>query len=226
MEDYLISEENFLFLLNTYSIRNHSPAPLCKRFHYKIPISTFYCYSVGIINGIKRIQIFKIINQLVTGIKTYKIQWWNTAFTEYSYINLNESEAVCFWVHSGGSLKKNFFLFEDKLNIFKSTYIFDRENSQFFRLMSLQNYFYFEEKIEKINEYIYTSPHKVHKQKKITEKRLKNNKNKEIHQIKKISSKLLNDYNMRNCLINQFPVLFKELDRIYNCNQINVRIST
>lgn len=221
MNDYLISEQNFLFLLTSYSIKNHSPAGVCQRYDYKIPISNYYCYSVGSINGTKRIQIFRIINQLVTGINTYKIQWWNTAFTEYSYINLDESESVCFWVHSGGSLKKNFFLFEDKLNLFKSTYIFDRESSQFYRLMVFQKYFYFEEKILKITDYIYTDYCKKHKQKVITEKRIKNIKNKGCIQIRKIANKLLNDYYLRNCLINQFPDLFREFHKIVNKTKIN-----
>ena len=71
------------------------------------------------------------------------------------------------------TLRKNIFMYEDRMSLYRSTFIFDELTHKFYRLSYIFNYIKIPE-IQNINEYIFTSSDKFYKfNKKI--KKVKNN---------------------------------------------------
>lgn len=202
------------FLRTNVFIRNPSIDSFCARYNYQIPISNFICYNVGFINGEKHVQSFRILSNLSTGINSFYIQWWNTVFVFQEEDIPNES--VQFWVHSGISLRKNFFLFEDRFSLFRSSFIFDEKNKIFFRLFLIEKFFHYEK--NNIPTLIYTTPSKwfLFRPRKSNGIRKRNNhKQKELIKYLKL---ILRECNFQNCLETLHPSLFKEIKKILKEN--------
>lgn len=201
---------NHLHFLRSHTfLRNFPIDSFCSDFNYQIPINNFICYNVGLINGNKYVQSFQILSMFTTGINSYFIRWWNTAFYEDDPDCLSSS---CeFWIHSGISLRKNFFLFEDRFSLFRSSFLYDPKQGLFFRLFSIEKFFQSNEKIP--NSKIFSSPCKyfMYKKRPLRGKSKRNLPKKELG---KYLNLILKDCNYQNSLEKTYPALFLEIGKV------------
>lgn len=128
------------FLQANSFIRNIPFERLLDRHQNVIPLNMYMCYSVGIVDSKRIVNAFQFLYESSnTKIKSYYVKWWNTA----AHPNItfqSEFESIEFWVHSGMTLRKNFFLYEDRLSLLRSTFIYDPYSSYYFRLINLIDY--------------------------------------------------------------------------------------
>jgi hypothetical protein len=206
--------DHIYFLRNNIFIRNPSIDNFCRNYNYEIPISNFVCYNVGFIKGEKHVQSFRLLSNISSGINSFYIQWWNTMFV----FNQDDivDDSVSFWVHSGISLRKNFFLFEDRFSLFRSSFIYDEKNKLFIRLFLIEKFFIYQKTF--ICKKIFTTPSKcfLFRQRKNNGIRKRNN-HKQKDLIRYLKS-IIKECNFQNSLENQYPTLFEEIKKILKQN--------
>jgi hypothetical protein len=201
------NNDHIFFLKNNHFLRNPPIDTFVKRLNNQISLSQYICYNVGYINDKKFIQSFQILNFHTTGIQNYRIRWWNTAFIDENSII---SDYVDFWVHSGSALRTNFFLFEDRFSLFRSTFIYDTISETFFRLFTIENFLVKNELFPL--EKIYHSPSKFN----YIQKRKKSSPPKKcIHKtVRKHLKNFLKQFASSNILEKKYAPLFREIGLI------------
>jgi hypothetical protein len=123
-------------------IRNHSAPHLFSQSYWKdTNFHVWYC--VGIIEGKRYVHCIRMLKKTPKpGITSYFIEWFNTA--PYSNSPLSKIpkhfDSCCFWVHSGVALRKNLFLFQDRMSFIRSTFYYDSETCLFYRMSLLITY--------------------------------------------------------------------------------------
>lgn len=197
-------------LLKQHFIRNNGNEFILRRYNFCIPLHEIICYNVGFLNGKKHIQTFCILEGYTTGISSFKIRWWNTIFSDEE---TPITDFVEFWVHSGISLRKNFFLFEDRFSLFRSSFFFCEQENVFVRLSSIEKYLFFPEIIP--YQKIFSSPTKIFYSHNLTFRK-KTKRNKQKSPLKGYLKKILVDCNYQNTLEKKFPSFLVELHKILN----------
>ncbi len=146
-----LTEKNF--------IRNIPFDRFLERNGNSISLNNHICYTVGIASEKRVVHAFRFVGQSPNSkIKSYLIEWWNVV----TFPTLNENceiESIQFWVHSGMTLRKNFFLFDDRLSLFRSTFIYDRNAGYYHRLINIMPFCVIPE-ISNYQQKVYTSPGK------------------------------------------------------------------
>lgn len=202
--------EKIHFLKNNHFIRNPSIDEFVKRLDFKINLTNYICYNVGYIDNVKLIQSFQIIGVCTTGIQYYKIRWWNTAFS-LSDDEIKLQSTADFWVHSGVALRKNFFLFEDRFSLFRSSFLYDPLCGSFFRLFTLQDFLHIDELVP--SQKIYHSPSK-YTLFRVPRKKMHCRKKSSYKKIHNHLILLANQFKSCNSLQLQFSSLFREINLI------------
>lgn len=203
-------DEECIHFLTTHSyLKNFPPHNLLEDHHYKLPLSHFICYCVGIVDQQRVVQCIRILQKTPSDkITTMKIEWYGKEK------NSNQWEKTQFWVNSGVCLKKQFFLFQDKLNFFRSTYIYYPEMQRYYRLSSFFDYMDIQED-NPLGEQIYNSPIKSHTFKNVVVKcneKIAERRRKEM----KKSLMMIMKKNIDNYLEINYPNLFREIEKIIN----------
>lgn len=202
------NQEHLVFFRQTHFVRNAPIDDFVNRVSKKIILADYMCYNVGYINDKKFIQSFQILKAHITGIQNYYIRWWNTAF---SYSEEDASlDYTEFWVHSGSALRKNFFLFEDRFSLFRSTFLFDPISETFFRLFTIEQYLVLNESLP--NGKIYHSPSRYNfrqKKEKSTNRKKNSHKN-----VQKQLQLFLKHFISCNSLEKNYAPLFREIHLI------------
>lgn len=194
------------FLTKHNYLKNPSPNEFIKKYEYNVPLDEFICYCVGLIDYKRSVQCIRILKKTPTEkITTMLIQWFDPANPL--------TNSILFWVNSGVCLKRLFFLNEDQLNFFRSTFIYDPVLDQYFRLSNIMNFIRLTE-INPQTEKIYTSPRKCYFYKKelsviperITMKRKRD--------FKKSINNLIRRHNIDGFIELQFPKIFNEVNNL------------
>lgn len=194
------------FLTNHSYIKNFSPVSILKDHQFRIPIEQFICYCVGMIDSERTVQCIRIHQKIPSEkITSMQIQWF--------YPNHPEKGSILFWVNSGVCLKRQFFLYQDQLNFFRSTFIYYPEMQKYFRLSTFTNYISIPE-VNPLGEPIYNSPFKCYRY----NKQLTNHPGK-IHEKKKREFRkamvnTLKKHNIDSFMEIYYPHLFKEISAI------------
>lgn len=197
-------------LLSKNYVKNLSTYNFLERNNYKIEINNYICYCVGIANNKKQIHCFQILGANSNNkLRNLKIKWWNISYLKPQF------DYVEFWVYSNLSLKKNFFLYEDRMSLFRSTFIYDEVSESFFRLSSLSSYLHFPEMFE-VNDFIFISPDENYfsKNKNICNKQ--EQKNPIFNEIEKKLTKLIENQIYKNYIKKNHKKLFDELNMFIN----------
>ena len=178
----------------------------------------FYC--VGLIGKQRYVHSIKILKKTPKpGITSYLIEWYLTAI--YSHLDLYDIpksfQSFRFWVHSGVALRKNFFLFDDRMSLIRSSFLFDRGTKKFFRMTSLLPYLLIPEEIP-MQEKIFSSKDKYyHCQKRVRKRKYDENYKKKCDFHRSLK-KFLNANNHHNFLEQTYPKLFQEAHFIISQN--------
>jgi hypothetical protein len=201
-------DDECIEFLTTHSyLKNFPPHNLLEDHKYKLPLSHFICYCVGIIDQRRVVQCIRILQKIPSDkITTMKVEWYGRKNNDGTW------EKTQFWVNSGVCLKKQFFLFQDKLNFFRSTYIYYPEMQKYYRLSS---FFYYMDVKEcnPLGEQIYNSPMKSHTFKNAVVKCCEKIEERRKREIKKGLMTIMRR-NIDNYLENQYPNLFREIVNI------------
>lgn len=213
--------ERIRYLVNTSFLRNFSIDELLKNNRYEINLTSFICYCVGIIDGKRYVHPIKIISKTPSpGITSYQIIWWNAAiFCRDNMLPDEETyERISFWSHSGVALRKHFFLFEDRMSLIRSTFIYDSITDHYYRLCSLLHYLVIPITMP-TGQVIYTSLTKSYCYQKVIKKRDNELKKKQNEDVKKYLKKFVKQFNHYNFLDKEYPRLFEEVIKITEGNQ-------
>lgn len=128
------------FLQSTNIMRNYDCQHFLQANNNEINIEKYMCYAIGNIEGKRIVHSFRILARSSgTKNKCYKIEWFNTAMSPTWHFN-QYFDSVSFWVHSALVLRKVFFLYEDRMSLYRSTFIYDENSGTFFRLCSILQY--------------------------------------------------------------------------------------
>lgn len=214
------------FLIKNNFIRNQEIDLFLEDNNNSLEIKNFICYTKGIIDDLTVIQSYRINKTYTTGIQSFEITWWDT-FNVDTQEEIDSIEPITFWVHSGMSLRKNFFLYTDRFNLFKSSFIFDIITDVSYRLFEIKDYLVFNEVIP-IDLKIFNKPNKFFKFKKINKKRNINKKRKSTSKLHKLLTTIKRKCNFQNCLIRHYPKFYIELEKILadgNSTTINFGIN-
>jgi hypothetical protein len=197
-------------------IRNVSFDRLLDRYHNVIPINSFICYTVGIVDSKRVVNAFQFLFESSnTKIKSYFIRWWNTAAVPN--VNFNSVfESIEFWVHSGMTLRKNFFLYDDRMSLLRSTFIYDPHAQYYYRLINLIDYISIPQK-SNYQQQIFTSPSKFNYNFKHSKLKSKKSVSVEEKQISKSLCKILQSRNQKCYLEKVSPSLLQEIE-IFLCH--------
>lgn len=199
-------------------IRNVCFENFVERSNFQIKLSHQICYCVGIINNQRIVHTIRIIGQSPPpGVTSYFVEWFNSA--TYTLNELIDKEvqfdSVNFWVHSGVALRKNFFLFDDRMSLMKSTFIFDRQSHCYYRLACLLPFLQFE--YMPSDKYpIYSSPVKIYFTVKRVKKATKSIPNKKRINLQKALRKVVKIHNSFHYLEKEHKRLFEEINNIIN----------
>ena len=204
------------YLTKTNFIRNYPIDDLLRNNHYEIKLTDFICYCVGIMGGKRFVHAIKILSKTPSpGITSYEVSWWDTA----SYC-LNDElpdevsyESVCFWVHSGVSLRKHFFLFDDRMSLIRSSFIYDEVTDHYYRLCSLLPYVYIPI-VTPTGKTIYTAPSKTYLYQKVIKKGSNELQKRRNDDVKKYLKKFVKQFNHFDFLEKDYPRLFEEVIKI------------
>lgn len=196
------------YLTNHSYIKNHPPETLLKEFNYKIPLDRFVCYCVGIIGDERKVQCIRILQKRPSDkITTMLIEWYNPQ-------NQGEGgDKIQFWVNSGICLKRHFFLFEDKLSFFRSTFIYFPEIEQYYRLQSIFNFIEIPQ-VNPVNMKIYVTPLKKYCYKKPVNYSYEKSENKKRKEIEKAVTRVFKKVSIDPYFEQHYPVLFKEMRKL------------
>lgn len=207
--------ERIQYLAKTNFIRNPSTDELLRCNDFEIDLTSYICYCVGIIEEKRYVHCIQILSKTPSpGITSYQIKWWNTAC--YCLNDNNDEvqyEATSFWVHSGVALRKHFFLFQDRMSLIRSTFIYDSNTEQYYRICSLTPYLYIPI-ISPNGMPIYTSPKKTYCYHKVIKKGECEVRNKQRYNTKKYLKKFVKQFNHFSFLEEEYPRLFEEIIKI------------
>lgn len=213
------------YLTKNSFLRNVFCSEFIQENNFRVNLSQYFCYCVGIIQGERIVNVVKILHQHRSpGVTSFLIQWYNVScfkLDELAKMNLIEDlESVTFWVHSGVALRKNFFIYDDRMSLLKSTFIFDEKRNQYYRLHHLQPYT-FNEQLHPLNSPIYSSVNKTTfaaRRTNIREKYDENKSNEDlpIKALKKTLRGVLKEHNSFSYIETKYPRLFKEISIVIN----------
>lgn len=204
-------------LLNFNSIKNHCSFNFLERHNFKICLNEFICYTIGNSNGRKYINCFKFLAQNCSyKLKNYYIKWWNTG-THEEITNNTIFDSINFWVHSGMTLRKNFFNYEDRMSLFRTTFIYDSVDNLFFRLSYINSYLFIPDQ-DNYKEIIYSNPNKYYRNNKINNKKQKNKKckNLQLIEIQKKLNKIIDNKSYKILIKSYNNKLFEEIQNFIN----------
>lgn len=206
------------YLMQHSFIRNVCFEDFVERHNFQIKLSDFICYCVGIIDNQRIVHAIRILGQSPPpGVTSYFIQWFNTATYTWDEIMNNEIEfeSTSFWVHSGVALRKNFFLFDDRMSLMKSTFIYDKHTHSYYRLACLLPFLQFD--YTPSDKYpIYSSPIKIYYTIKRPKKLNKAVPNKKRSNLQKALKKVVKIHNSFHYLEKEHKRLFEEINNIIN----------
>ena len=200
------SQECIDFLTNHQYLKNPPLSPFLEHNNYQIALDQYICYCVGVIQYERIVYCIRIRKKTPTEkITSLYIEWYNPKSPL--------TTKVKFWVNSGVCLKRLFFLFEDQLNFFRSTFIYCETTKKYYRLANLMNFLQVPE-INPVGEKIYNSPIKsfIYKKmlmsspEKINEKRKK--------EVKKSIFNVLKRHNIDGFFEKNFKDIFREIEKL------------
>lgn len=207
--------EHLNYLINRPTLRNFCSYDFLERHNFQINLANYICYTIGNSNNQRYINAFQFIGECSCHkLKNYYIRWWNTAeFDEYN--KYSHFDSIQFWVHSGMTLRKNFFIYDDRMSLFRTTFIFDPLSKLFFRLSYIIAYIFIPF-LSSVNNFIFTTPEKHYFCRKITQKE---NKRKthikidpQINELQKKFSKIIKNKNYSRTIRKHNIKLFEELN--------------
>lgn len=206
------------YLINSNCIKNYCSYNFAERNNFKINLTDFICYTLGNSNNRKYVNCFKFLGESCNyKLKNYYIRWWNSGCFEDIDQNVI-FDYVDFWVHSGMTLRKNFFNYEDRMSLFRTTFIYDELTQTFFRLSQLSSFIVIPEMII-FKNIIFSSPEKyyyIEKIKKNKKEIKKSNKNKQLEEIQKKLNKIIVNKNYKYLIKKYNNKLFEELENFIN----------
>lgn len=206
------------YLIKHSFIRNVCYEDFVERHNFQIHLSDITCYCVGIIDNQRIVHAIRIIGQSPPpGVTSYFVQWFNNAtytLSELAKVD-EEFESTFFWVHSGVALRKNFFLFDDRMSLMKSTFIYDKQSNSYYRLACLLPFLHFDY-MPSDKFPIYSSPVKIYFTVKRAKKSLKNIPNKKRANLQKALKKVVKIHNSFHYLEKEHKRLFEEIQNIIN----------
>jgi len=198
------------YLTKNSFIRNFSFDRLLERSNNTIPLQNFVCYTVGLVGSKRIIHAFRFLFQSPhSKIKSYYIQWWNTA----SFEEIDDNtilESICFWIHSGMTLRKNFFLYDDRMSLFRSTFIYDPSSCNYYRLSAMTNFLSIPNQ-SNFQKQIFTAPGKFYYYHKKIRPHVETNNNPFKVEIMNLLKKILCKKNLVSHLQSTSPRLFEEI---------------
>jgi hypothetical protein len=213
--------ERIQYLVNTSFLRNFPIDDFLKNNHYEIDLTLFICYCVGIINGKRYVHPIQMLSKTPSpGITSYEIKWWNAASTcrDTTLPNENEYDSFSFWSHSGVALRKHFFLFEDRMSLIRSTFIYDSITDRYYRLCSLLHYLYIPI-VSPTGKSIFTSLTKNYSYQKVAKSKSNETNRKQKEDVRKYLKKFVKQFNHYNFLDKEYPRLFEEIIKITDTNK-------
>jgi len=194
------------FLCSQSYLRNDPPLHILQDHHFQLPLHTFICYCIGMYQDEKSVQCIQILQKTTSPkFNNFLVKWFHPD---------DPHQHVTFWVNSGASLKKHFFLFTDKINFFRSTFIHYPEMDKYFRLSSLMDFFKIPESTP-LQEKIYHTPIKFHLFKPLptSSSDKKKNTSKREQGLKRTILKIFRQ-DVDHYLQRKYPSLFQELLKI------------
>lgn len=204
------------YLTNHNFIRNSAVENFVLENNFAIEIAKHIIYCVGIIDGQRIVHVIKIIGQNnAPGVTSYLIEWFNVACTPLDEFDLSTIDSVTFWVHSGVALRKNFFLYEDRMSLLKSSFIYDSKRNSYYRLVNLSEYIVPNVHLN-IQCPIYSSVSKISFPVKRTKKLATVIVDKRLSQLQKSVRKTMKSCNSFRYLEKNYPRLFEEMSKIIN----------
>lgn len=177
-------------------------------------------YCVGTIGDKRFVHTLQFLARTgKPGITSYFIRWYCTA--PYSHYTIQEMpdnfDYVDFWVHSGVALRKNLFLFEDRLSLVRSTFCFHNRLKQFFRLSHVHPFLKIPERVPH-NVPIYSSLIKKYYYQKKNSRVLVDRGDKKRKDLSRHLKKIVEIYNVGKYMEKEFPKLFQEMEIIISKN--------
>lgn len=198
------------YLTQNSFLRNFSFDRFLERYQNQIPLQSFVCYTTGIADGKRIVNAFRILFQCSNSkIKSYYIQWWNTAAFETYTLN-SFFKYICFWVHSGMTLRKNFFLYDDRMSLFRSTFIQDARTGYYYRLSALNHFLDIPEKTN-FRQQIFSQPAKFYYFQKLRKVEMTDARLPVEKEIKKMLEKILQKKMLVAYLKKSSPELFDQI---------------
>lgn len=207
-------------LINSNSLKNFCSFNFLERHNFKINLNDFICYTIGNSNGRKYVNCFKFLGQNCTyKLKNYYIKWWNTGTFE-TIDNDTIFESIEFWIHSGMTLRKNFFNYDDRMSLFRTTFIYDSLNQTFFRLSYINCYLFIPE-LDNFKSIIFSKPQKyyINDKNKLKNKKIISHhkpKNLQLIEIQKKLRVIISNKSYRYLLKSQHNKLFDEIQNFIN----------
>lgn len=199
-----------VYLTRNSFLRNYSFDRFLEKNKNEIPLQNFICYTTGIADGKRVVNAFRIMYQSSNSkIKSYYIEWWNTAAFDV-YFPHTQFKSVSFWVHSGMTLRKNFFLYDDRMSLFRSTFIYDMYSGNYYRLSSLNHFIQIPEK-SNFREQIFSQPGKCYYYQKERKASPKDHRTPIEKEIKKLLEKITHKKNLVTYIKKSSPRLFEEI---------------
>jgi len=204
------------YLTNHNFIRNTSIEAFVLENNFSIEISNHVVYCVGIVDEKRIVHVIKFLGQNNSpGVTSYFIQWYNIACYPLSELGNYEIQNVSFWVHSGVALRKNFFLFQDRMSLVKSSFIYDEKRKNYYRLANLMTYLK-PQYLENISSPIYSSPIKISYPMKKNKKQSILSVDKKLVALQKSLKKTLKNCNSFQYVEKTYPRLFHEINNVIN----------
>jgi hypothetical protein len=204
------------YLTNHSFIRNEAIESFVEENNFSIELEKFIVYCVGNIDGERIVHAIRIKGRSSSpGVTSYLIEWFNVACYPIDSFDCNSLDSVTFWVHSGVALRKNFFLFEDRMCLVKSSFIFDQKRNSYYRLFFLTDFM----KINMLSNYncpIYSSSNKISFSNKRPKKEKDDVSDTKLIKLKKSLRKVMKSCNSFGYIEKTYPRLFKELISVIN----------
>lgn len=203
------------YLTNTQFIRNLSLDQLLSD-NPTIPISQYICYSVGIVDGHRIVNIIQILKQTPpNGVLSFYIRWYMPKYNnpiDDQTDDFMEFDYVDFWVHSGVALRKKFFYAEDRMSFLRSTFMHNPSSDSLYRLSFIWPWVTLTQE-NPLGYPIFNKPGLSY----IYKKKIKNKHDKNDRKaidFKKHCKRLLKSHNHSSYVEKNFPSFYKEIIKI------------
>lgn len=199
------------YLASHHFIRNHSVTSFLQQSS-RISFFDKIWYCIGIIEGERYVHAVRFLNKTPKpGITSYYIQWFNTSpFSHCSADNMpNYFDSIYFWVHSGVALRKNFFLFEDRMSLIRSCFYYEPCTGLFYRMSSLLPYLDIPDAVPS-NLKIYTTVFRFYCFQKRIKKRNYDDMVKKKSDFVRCLKKFVESHNHRHFFQLTYPKLFEQ----------------